>query len=96
MKSSPHQRQPVAIHISFCILLEIETVYEAYIYLYMPKRSRTEGKNTQKNCTKKHLNELDNYYGVVSHPELDILQFEVKWALGSTASIKLVDVMEFQ
>ena len=62
----------------------------------MPKRSRTEGKNTQKNCTKKHLNELDNYYGVVSHPELDILEFEVKWALESTASIKLVDVMEFQ
>ena len=34
---------------------------------------------------KKHLNELDNYYDVVSHPELDILEFEVKWALGNTA-----------
>ena len=41
MKSSPHQRQPVAIHSSFCILLEIETVYEAYIYLYIFNTSET-------------------------------------------------------
>ena len=34
---------------------------------------------------KKDLNELDNYDGVVSHPEPDILECEVKWALGSTA-----------
>ena len=31
---------------------------------------------------KKYLNE-PNYYGVVSHPEPDILECEVKWALGS-------------
>ena len=34
---------------------------------------------------KKDLNELDNYNVVVSHPEPDILECEVKWALGSTA-----------
>ena len=34
---------------------------------------------------KKDLNELDNHNGVVSHPEPDILECEVKWALGSTA-----------
>ena len=34
---------------------------------------------------KKDLNELDYYNGVVSHPEPDILECEVKWALGSTA-----------
>ena len=34
---------------------------------------------------KKDLNEPDKYDGVVSHPELDILECEVKWALGSTA-----------
>ena len=39
---------------------------------------------------KKYLNELDwcgvtNYNGVVSHPEPDILENEVKWALRSTA-----------
>ena len=34
---------------------------------------------------KNDLNELDNYNGVVSHPEPDILECEVKWALGSIA-----------
>ena len=34
---------------------------------------------------KKDLNELDNHNSVVSHPEADILECEVKWALGSTA-----------
>ena len=33
---------------------------------------------------KKDLNELDNYDGVVSHPESDILECEVKLVLGST------------
>ena len=33
----------------------------------------------------KRFNELDNYDGLVSHPEPDILECEVKWALGSTA-----------
>ena len=33
---------------------------------------------------KKDLDEPDNYDGVVSYPEPDILGCEVKWALGST------------
>ena len=33
---------------------------------------------------KKDLNEPDFYLGVVSHPEPDILECEVKWSLGST------------
>ena len=41
-------------------------------------------KNTQ-NCTKKGLNEPDNHDGVLTHSEPDILECEVKWALGSTA-----------
>ena len=32
---------------------------------------------------KKHLNDPDNHDGVVTHLELDILEYEVKWALGS-------------
>ena len=32
---------------------------------------------------KKDLNDLDNHDGVVIHPEPDILEREVKWALGS-------------
>lgn len=35
---------------------------------------------------KKGLNELGYYDGVVSHPEPDILECEIKWALGSTSS----------
>ena len=34
---------------------------------------------------KKGLNEPYFYHGVVSHLKTDILQCEVKWALGSTA-----------
>ena len=33
---------------------------------------------------KKHLNDLDNYDDVISHPEPDILESVVKWTLGST------------
>ena len=35
---------------------------------------------------KKDLNELDYYDDVVSHPESDILECEVKWALRSTVN----------
>ena len=40
-------------------------------------------KNTQKNCTKKDLHDPDNHEAVTSHLEPDILECEVKWALGS-------------
>ena len=38
-----------------------------------------------KNYTKKGLNNLDNHSDVVTHLEPDILECEVKWALGSIA-----------
>ena len=34
---------------------------------------------------KKDLNDLDNHDDVVTHPEPDILECEVKWTLRSTA-----------
>ena len=37
---------------------------------------------------KKALNDLDNHGGVITHLEPDILECEVKWALGSTAAAK--------
>ena len=43
---------------------------------------RRGGKNTQKNCTKS-LHDQDNYDGVITHLEPDILECEVRWALGS-------------
>ena len=44
---------------------------------------KKSGENTQKNCTKKDLHDADNYDGVITHLEPDILECEVKWALGS-------------
>ena len=44
---------------------------------------------------KKDLHDLDNQYGVITHLEPDILEYKVKWALGSITT-KLVEVMEFQ
>ena len=36
----------------------------------------------------KYLNNLDNHNGVITHLEPDILQREVKWALGSITTNK--------
>ena len=44
---------------------------------------------------KKDLNDPDNHDGVITHLQPDILECEVKWALGSITT-KLVEVMEFQ
>ena len=45
---------------------------------------------------KKDSDVLDDYDGMVSHPEPDILESEVKWALGSTAVNKASGAIEFQ
>ena len=46
---------------------------------------------------KKDLHDQDSHDGVITHLEPDILECEVKWALGSiTLQTKLVEVMEFQ
>ena len=51
---------------------------------------------TEELC-KKGLHDPDNHSGVITHLEPDILECEVKWALGSTTlQTKLVEVMEFQ
>ena len=44
---------------------------------------RRGGKNTQKNYTKKDLHDPDNHNGVITHLEPDILEYKVRWALGS-------------
>ena len=44
---------------------------------------------TEKLYKKKSLNELDNYEGVVTHLEPDILQSEVKWTLWSITMNKV-------
>ena len=44
----------------------------------------------------KNLQDPNNHNGVITHLELDILEYEVKWALGNITTTKLVEVMEFQ
>ena len=45
---------------------------------------------------KKDLNDLDNHDCVVTYIQPDILECEVKWALGNITRTKLMKVMEFQ
>ena len=48
---------------------------------------RRGGKNT-KNYTKKDLHDPDNDDGVITHLEPNILEYEVKWSLGSITKNK--------
>ena len=49
---------------------------------------RRGGKNTEKNCTKKHLHDPVSHDGVITQLEPDILECEVKGALGSITTNK--------
>ena len=64
--------------------------YNEFHFLPTQKQKilRRDGKNTQKNCTKKDLHHLDNHDGVIIHLEPDILECEVKWALESITTNK--------
>ena len=44
----------------------------------------------------KDLHDPDNHDGVITHLEPDVLESEVKWALGNITTKKLVEVVEFQ
>ena len=47
------------------------------------KSLRRDGHEDTKELHEKGLNDLDNHDGMISHLEPDILECEVKWALGS-------------
>ena len=53
-----------------------------------------EAEDIKKRCQeytelyKKGVNDLDNHNGVITQLEPDILEYEVKWALGNTTSNK--------
>ena len=65
---------------------------------YTPNRSRRYyeevARYTEELC-KKDPHDPDNHNGVITHLQPDILECEVRWALGSNTT-KLVEVMEFQ
>ena len=63
------------------------------------------GKNTGVDCQgqeyteelyKKYPNDTDNHNGMITHLEPDILECEMKWALGSISQNNTSEVMEFQ
>ena len=63
----------------------------------------TEAEDINKRCQehteelyKKDLHDPDNYSGLMTHLQPDILQCEVRWALEESPQTKLVEVMEFQ
>ena len=58
------------------------------IYLIDAENIKKRWKECMEELYKKDFNEPNNYDGVVSHPEPDILECGVKWALGSTAMNK--------
>ena len=49
---------------------------------------RRGGKNTQKDLYKKEMHKPDNHSGVITPLEPNILECEVKWALGSITTNK--------
>ena len=51
--------------------------------------------HTEEPC-KKDLHDPDNHDGVITHLEPDILECEVKWALGSITAIKASGSDEIQ
>ena len=60
----------------------------------------TEAVDTKKRCQeytealyKGYLSDPSDHEGVITHLEPDILEWEVKWALGSITANKLVEVM---
>ena len=57
---------------------------------------KKRGQEYTEELYKKYLHDQDNHDGEITHLEPDILECEVKWALGSTQRTKLVEVLEFQ
>ena len=56
--------------------------------------TKKKGQEYTEELYRKDLYDPDNHDGVVTHLEPDILECEVKWALGSITT-KLGEVMEF-
>ena len=84
---------------------DIKGIFHARMCTIMDRKSKdlTEAKEIKKRWQeyteelyKKGLNDLNKYNGVVTHLEPDILECEVKWALGSITTKKASRVMKLQ
>ena len=57
---------------------------------------KKRGQEYTEELCRKDLHDPDNHDGVITHLEPDILECEVKWALGNISMNKASEVMEFQ
>ena len=77
-------------------------VYFAHHYIWYFRYSGNICEDTKKKrqdyiekLYKKDLHDPDNQDGVIAHFEPDILECEVKWALGSITTNKAIEVLQF-
>ena len=67
--------------------------------MYGPTEAKDIKKRWQEHTEelyKKDLHDPDNYDGMITHLEPDILECRVKWALEASIGTKILEVMEFQ
>ena len=68
----------------YCICSFVRDQFTVFVLDYFgPNRSKDIKKRWQEyteELSKKDLHDLDNHNGVITHPEPDILECEVKWA----------------
>ena len=76
----------------YCICSFVRDQFTVFVLDYFgPNRSKDIKKRWQEyteELSKKDLHDLDNHNGVITHPEPDILECEVKWALESITTNK--------
>ena len=77
-----------------CVCVCVFVVRISALFLCMSLK--TEWQEYTEEVYKEDLHDPDNHDGVITHLEPDILECEVRWALGSITMNKLVEVMEFQ
>ena len=65
----------------FALITEDALYIYGFLFLYMVRINR-------RNLHKKDLYDPDNHDSVITHLESDILECEVKWALGRTTTNK--------
>ena len=61
------------------------------VWTYQKQKILRGGKNTEK-LYKKDLHDPDNHDGVITHLKPDILECEVKWALGMAKPVEYCKV----
>ena len=59
------------------------------VWTYRSRRYKEEWQEYTEELYKKDIHDRDNRDGMITHLEPDILEYEVKWALGSITTNKV-------